>query len=356
MSQRIISYHRILVVKLRYHGDMLLTTPLISTLKANYPDAKIDVLLYQDTMPILSANPEIHQLYGLKRKTATLSEKIKDFAAIQKVLKRNNYDLIVNLADQWPIALLVKSLGCHSIALDRGNNLKGKIWRSFFSTCVPPMGAHIVEQNLYLLTPLKLPASNTCSTLSLYYREEDVQSIVNQHPTLLTQRYVVIQPTTRQYYKYWDNDKFAQVIDHLKEKNLEVILTCGPSEDDLTVVRDIYSQCIHKPEMSFAGKTSFLELAALIDNAVLYIGVDSAPMHMAAALNTPLVCLFGPTDYKLWRPWCERYKQIWAGEYQQMPAKQSYDQTVKYLSCIPAQAVIQASEHMLQETQEENTK
>ncbi|AYH03448.1 lipopolysaccharide core heptosyltransferase RfaQ [Pectobacterium parmentieri] len=356
MSQRIIPYHRILVVKLRYHGDMLLTTPLISTLKANYPDAKIDVLLYQDTMPILSANPEIHQLYGLKRKTSTLLEKIRNFTEIRQKLKQNNYDLIVNLADQWPIALLVKSLGGHSIALDRGDNLKGKMWRLFFSDCVPPIVGHIVEQNLYLLTPLKLPASNTRSTLSLHYRQEDAQSIVNQRPTLLTQRYVVIQPTTRQYYKYWDNDKFAQVIDYLKTKNLEVVLTCGPSEDDLNVVRDIHSQCTHKPDMTFAGKTSFLELAALIDNAVLYIGVDSAPMHMAAALNTPLVCLFGPTDYKSWRPWCYRYKQIWAGEYQQMPAHWNYDQTVKYLSCIPAQAVIQASEQMLQEAQVENTK
>ncbi|MBN3067705.1 lipopolysaccharide core heptosyltransferase RfaQ [Pectobacterium brasiliense] len=347
---------KILVLKLRYHGDMLLTTPLISTLKANYPDAKIDVLLYQDTMPILSTNPEIHQLYGLKRKTRTLLEKVRNFKEIRQQLKKNNYDLIVNLADQWPIALLVKSLRCRSIALDRGNNLKGKIWRSFFSDCVPPIGAHIVEQNLYLLTPLNLPASNTRSRLSLYYRQEDAQSIINQRPTLLTQRYVVIQPTTRQYYKYWDNDKFAQVIDYLKTKNLEVVLTCGPSEDDLNVVQDIHAQCTHKPDMTFAGKTSFLELAALIDNAALYIGVDSAPMHMAAALDTPLVCLFGPTDYKLWRPWCDRYKQIWAGEYQQMPVQQNYDQTVKYLSCIPAQAVIQASEHMLQEAQEETTK
>ncbi|MBN3098613.1 lipopolysaccharide core heptosyltransferase RfaQ [Pectobacterium brasiliense] len=356
MSQRIISYRRILVVKLRYHGDMLLTTPLISTLKSNYPDAKIDVLLYQDTMPILSANPEINQLYGLKRKTGTLLEKIRNFQEIRHQLKQNNYDLIVNLADQWPIALLVKSLGCHSIALDRGDKLKGKTWRLFFDNCVPPIVGHIVEQNLHLLTPLNLPASNTRSALSLHYRQEDAQSIVDQRPTLLTQRYVVIQPTTRQYYKYWDNDKFAQVIDYLKTKNLEVVLTCGPSEDDLNVVRDIHSQCTHKPDMTFAGKTSFLELAALIDNAVLYIGVDSAPMHMAAALNTPLVCLFGPTDYKSWRPWCYRYKQIWAGEYQQMPAQWNYDQTVKYLSCIPAQAVIQASEQMLQEAQVENTK
>jgi heptosyltransferase III len=71
-------YKRILVIKLRFHGDMLLTTPVISTLKQNYPDAQIDVLLYEDTMPILSENPEINALYGIKnRKTPTL-ERLKN--------------------------------------------------------------------------------------------------------------------------------------------------------------------------------------------------------------------------------------------------------------------------------------
>ncbi|MEI7124826.1 lipopolysaccharide core heptosyltransferase RfaQ [Pectobacterium versatile] len=342
MSQRIISYRRILVVKLRYHGDMLLTTPLISTLKANYPDAKIDVLLYQDTMPILSANPEIHQLYGLKRKTATSLEKIKDFAAIRKTLKKNNYDLIVNLADQWPIALLVKSLGCHSIALNRGDNLKGKIWRSFFSTCVSAKGTHIVEQNRSVLSPLNLQPTAQRDRMSLYYREEDTDRMFSISPQLREQAYIVIQPTARQSFKCWDNDKFATVIDDLKVRGIEVVLTCGPSQDDLHVVQDIHALCTHKPNITFAGKTSFLELAALIDRAKLYLGVDSAPMHMAAALNTPLVCLFGPTDHKKWRPWTDHSIVIWAGDYQPMPERKYLDRNQKYLSCIPAQDVIQA--------------
>ncbi|GKW33403.1 lipopolysaccharide core heptosyltransferase RfaQ [Pectobacterium carotovorum subsp. carotovorum] len=349
MSQRIISYRRILVVKLRYHGDMLLTTPLISTLKANYPDAKIDVLLYQDTMPILSANPEIHQLYGLKRKTATSLEKIKDFAAIRKTLKKNNYDLIVNLADQWPIALLVKSLGCHSIALNRGDNLKGKIWRSFFSTCVSAKGTHIVEQNRSVLSPLNLQPTAQRDRMSLYYREEDTDRMFSISPQLREQAYIVIQPTARQSFKCWDNDKFATVIDDLKVRGIEVVLTCGPSQDDLHVVQDIHALCTHKPNITFAGKTSFLELAALIDRAQLYLGVDSAPMHMAAALNTPVVCLFGPTDHRKWRPWTDHSIVIWAGDYQPMPERKYLDRNQKYLSCIPAQDVIQAVNRLLAE-------
>ncbi|MCL6374489.1 lipopolysaccharide core heptosyltransferase RfaQ [Pectobacterium atrosepticum] len=349
MSQRIIPYHRILVVKLRYHGDMLLTTPLISTLKANYPDAKIDVLLYQDTMPILSANPEIHQLYGIKRKTDTLLEKIRNFKEIRHELKQNNYDLIVNLADQWPIALLVKSLGCHSIALDRGDNLKGKIWRSFFSACVSARGTHIVEQNRSVLSPLNLQPTAQKDRMSLYYREEDADRMFSISPQLREQAYIVIQPTARQSFKCWDNDKFATVIDDLKVRGIEVVLTCGPSQDDLHVVQDIHALCTHKPNITFAGKTSFLELAALIDRAQLYLGVDSAPMHMAAALDTPVVCLFGPTDHRKWRPWTDHSIVIWAGDYQPMPDRKYLDRNQKYLSCIPPQDVIQAVNRLLAE-------
>ncbi|MCL2893543.1 lipopolysaccharide core heptosyltransferase RfaQ [Brenneria tiliae] len=346
MSQKALPYHRILVVKLRFHGDMLLTTPLIGTLKAHYPAAKIDVLLYEDTRPILSKNPHIHHLYGLKRKTAGLPEKIKEFIAIRKTLKRNHYDLIVNLADQWPVALLIKSLASRSIAIDRGDSLKGKWWRSLFSKCVRPQGGHIIEQNRSMLAPLGLPAAQRKERMTLAYGVEEAERIFAAHPHLLDQPYVVIQPTARQLFKCWDNDKFAQVIDHLKQKGWEVVLTCGPSSDDLDMVRDIHARCEHKPDITLAGKTSFLELAALIDKAVLYIGVDSAPMHMAAALNTPAVCLFGPTDHKKWRPWSDNSIVIWAGDYQAMPERRHLDRSRKYLSCIPAQDVIQAAESL----------
>jgi heptosyltransferase III len=79
-------FRKILVIKMRYHGDMLLTTPVISTLKQNYPDAKIDMLLYQDTIPILSENPEINALYGISNKGTGTFDKIKkneDLAADQ---------------------------------------------------------------------------------------------------------------------------------------------------------------------------------------------------------------------------------------------------------------------------------
>ncbi|EMD5020454.1 lipopolysaccharide core heptosyltransferase RfaQ, partial [Salmonella enterica] len=103
-------FRRILIIKMRFHGDMLLTTPVISTLKQNYPDAKIDVLLYQNTIPILSENPEINALYGISNKGAGTKEKIKNALSLIKKLRANPYDLVVNLTDQWSVALIVRFL------------------------------------------------------------------------------------------------------------------------------------------------------------------------------------------------------------------------------------------------------
>ncbi|MGK2888714.1 MAG: glycosyltransferase family 9 protein [Candidatus Malihini olakiniferum] len=101
----------------------------------------------------------------------------------------------------------------------------------------------------------------------------------------------------------------------MKQKGLEVVLTCGPGAEDIAVVNEIHDQCQHKPNISPAGKTHFLELAVLIDKTVLYIGVNSAPMHMAVALETPTVCLFGLMDHRKWYPWSDNHIILWAGGY-----------------------------------------
>lgn len=84
---------------MRFYGDMLLTTFVISLLKKNYFDAKIDVLLYQDTILILFENLEINALYGIKNKKAKALEKIANFFYFIKVLRANKYDFIVNFTD-----------------------------------------------------------------------------------------------------------------------------------------------------------------------------------------------------------------------------------------------------------------
>lgn len=127
------SFRKILVIKMRFHGDMLLITPVISTLKHQYPDAKVDVLLYEDTIPILSENPEINALYGIKNKKIKTTEKIANFISLIKTLRSNRYDLVVNMADQWMVAVLVRLLNVPmSISPDFGHR-QSALWRNSFT-------------------------------------------------------------------------------------------------------------------------------------------------------------------------------------------------------------------------------
>ncbi len=90
-------------------------------------------------------------------------------------------------------------------------------------------------------------------------------------------------------------------------------------------------------------------LAALIARAQLFIGVDSAPMHMAAALDTPCIALFGPTKLQLWRPWGDHNSVIWAGDYGPLPDPDAIDTNTsqRYLSAIPVEDVVEAARNFL---------
>ena len=339
-------FRKILLIKMRFHGDMLLTTPVISTLKQNYPDARIDVLLYEDTMPILSENPEIHTLYGIKNKKAKTGEKITNFLHLVKALRANHYDLIVNLADQWMVAMLVRLINAPLSISQDYTHRQSAFWKNSFTRLAPLQGGNVVESNLSVLAPLGLKETIARTTMSYppaaRERVRDELARAGVGP-----RYVVIQPTARQIFKCWNNEKFSQVIDALHARGLEVVLTSGPGADDLACVNAIADGCSQTPVTALAGKLTFPELGALIDGACLFIGVDSAPAHIAAAVDTPLISLFGATDHKFWRPWSNKMIQFWAGDYRPMPDREQRDRSEMYLSAIPAQDVIAAVDKLL---------
>ncbi|EOT1758780.1 MULTISPECIES: lipopolysaccharide core heptosyltransferase RfaQ [Citrobacter] len=336
---------RILICKLKFYGDVLLITPVIASIQARYPHAKIDLLLYKDTRAILAADERINNFYLIEKKKGLL-ETIKNYISVRRQLKKNHYDLIINLTEQWPIGALIASLRRPSIAFKRDK----KQWNCLFTKVTPTTGTHIVEQNLSILKGLDFSESELKKEMLLCYRESDYQYLLTQLPALSTQKYVVIQPTARQSFKCWDDEKFAHVIDYLQQRGLHVYLTCGPAVQEQQQVARIAGLCQSPPDLTVAGKTTFLQLAALIDHAILYIGVDSAPMHMAAALGTPQVCLFGATNYQQWKPWSDKAALIWAGDYHPMPTRAELDRSRKYLTWIPEHAVIDAIDTVLHDS------
>lgn len=340
---------RILIIKLRHHGDMLLTTPVISTLKQHYPEAEIDMLMYLETRDMLASEPHLTHLFTIDRrwkKQGTLAHLRHESQLIKQLIGRK-YDLVINLADQWRSALVTKLTGAPvRLGFDLPKR-KGKLWQFCHTYLVDVTNhneLHTVEQNLSILTPLQLAPLVTHVTMS--YSPEDAAHIEQ----LLAKRqvkgeFVVVQPTSRWFFKCWTDEKMAQTVAALKAAGKTIILTSGPAENELKMIDRILALCPKEGVISLAGQLSLRQLAALIDKASLFIGVDSVPMHMAAALKTPLVALFGPSKRVFWSPWQAIGDVIWAGDFCELPDPDDIDThtSERYLAAIPAQEVIDAA-------------
>jgi heptosyltransferase-3 len=146
------SIRRILIIKLRHHGDMLLTTPVVNTLKARYPDAEIDMLIYQETRDMLAANPSIHHLHCIDRtwkKLGVWSHMAHEIRLMKQVMSRH-YDLTLNLSDQWRSAIATRLTGASvRLGFDFPKR-QGAFWRFCHTQLVSTKNhhaLHTVEQN-----------------------------------------------------------------------------------------------------------------------------------------------------------------------------------------------------------------
>ncbi|AHK19782.1 lipopolysaccharide biosynthesis protein [Yersinia similis] len=339
---------RILVIKLRHFGDVLLTTPLLNTLKANYPQAKIDVLLYGGTQDMLRENKTINHAFIVDRslKHAGLKAQLSGEKALFNALKKQHYDLILNLSDQWRAAAYCRllkptfSIGFHYPKRDTW------LWRYCHSTLVEIPNAaerHTVLNNLDILSPLQLTDISTDVTMA--YGPHDIErakQLCQQHNI---ENYILIQPSARWKFKTWASESFSELINHLIQQGETVLLTGSNDQAELDYIAEIIAGCT-QPEkvINLSGQLALPELAVLIDNAKLFIGVDSVAMHMAAALQTPAVVLFGPSNLNQWHPWQAPHTLLWAGNYRTLPHPNEIDTdtTDRYLNAIPVSDVIDA--------------
>src|SRR5476651_2803797 len=344
---------RILIIKLRHHGDMLLTTPVITTLKKHYPDAEIDMLMYLETREMLASEPELSHLFTIDRrwkKQGTFAHIGHERKLIARLIARQ-YDMVINLADQWRSALVSRLTGAPvRIGFDLPKR-KGKLWQFCHTHLVDVADhnqLHTVEQNLSILTPLNLSPHVTQVTMS--YSAEDRSEVEQRlNESHIKGNFVVVQPTSRWLFKCWTEEKMAEVITALHAEGICVILTSGPADNELKMVERILALAPKEQVFSLAGQLTLRQLAALIDKAALFIGVDSVPMHMAAALKTPLVALFGPSKRIFWSPWQAVGEVIWAGDFCQLPDPDEIDThtSERYLDAIPVEPVIEAARRLL---------
>ncbi len=295
---------KILVIKFRHIGDVLLTTPFVKNLRLHYPDAQIDIAINSDCEAIYKYNRDIDNIFlyprGDIKKSNLLARAIKEWRFLKRVIA-SDYDIVFNLTegDRGAIYSLL-SQAKSRVGIESKNTLIRRL-KPYTHSLPFPLKRHTVEKNLTLLSPLNIPIED--KRVYMTHSSEDEQKIDRVLRDKKVEQFIHIHPVSRWLFKCWSSEGFAEVIDYIQEiYSIPVIITAAPDAKERERVEKIISLCNKKP-IDLSGELTLNELSALIKRAKLFIGVDTAPMHMAAAHDIPVIALFGPTDPQSWGPW-----------------------------------------------------
>lgn len=288
---------RVLVTKLRHHGDVLLASPVLGALKRQLPHAEIDALVYHDTRDMLAEHPALGQLH-LVRKGGALSEEWRLLLA----LRSRRYDLLIHLTSSARGAWLARVL---RPSVSVAPNHTGRLYRNSFTHLYSQANArHMVECNLDALRRIGLWPEEADKKLLLVAGAEAERS-AEQHLRdlgLEAGKFILIHPTSRWQFKCWPEAKVAELATRLAGHGWPLLFTSGPDTQETGMMQRILTRLPFQAP-SLAGKLTLKQLAALTARARLFVGMDSAPMHIAAAVGTPVVALFGPSGENIWGPW-----------------------------------------------------
>jgi heptosyltransferase-3 len=341
---------RILCIKLKHIGDVLLMTPAIRALRRAWPGSTISALVPRATEEVLVGNPDLTTILTVERNAG-----IGGSCRTLRALRRAAPDLVLEMGQGDREAVL----GWLSGAQRRVGYEPGRSggWRRVLLTdMVPWNGAqHVVETNLDLVRACGIPADASRPVL-VVRPEMRARMWARLASAGLSpgKPLVVVHPVSRWLFKAWPEESCAEVIARLvRHARVAVALTSGPGPAEVEAAGRILARVEEVRAagsvLNLIGQTSLAELAAVLGRAALFLGVDSAPMHMAAALAVPVVALFGPSGEHSWGPWGDGHVVI-TSPYLCRPCGQDGCLGSKRSDCleaISAQTVWEAAEPLL---------
>ena len=299
------SPQKILIVKLSAIGDVVQTLPMMEALRSHYPQAHIDWLVEEEASDLLIGHPALQRVIVSRRKTwqkrlfrrgdfwSTLTEMGKFI----RELRNTEYDWIIDNHGIFKSGLMVLlSRGRRKIGFQASPGIADEGNYLFTKERYKPLNIekHALERYLDLIAQVGVrvgkPALNFPVPANALREAEKLlqKNGFARHPL------VIIHPMAKWPTKQWPLENFARVAHALAQKGASVVFTGGP--DDEKPVRELW-QRIHPPPrvLNLAGQTQLQELAGLFFLSDLVLTPDTGPMHLAAAVQVPLIALFGPT-------------------------------------------------------------
>ena len=278
---------RILILQSAFLGDVILTLPLLQTVKAHFPEAQVDFLAIPAAGNILETHRDITDLIIFDKRGRDRGA--GSFLRLMRRLRRKRYDLALIPHRSIRSALLTAGAGItRRIGFDRSAGA------FLFHQAIPyPAGVHEINRNLHLLTPFGVDPQQKVFP-RIYFNEADDSALAEWRRTNSigeNEALIAMAPGSVWATKRWIPEEFARLADRLADR-YRVVLVGGPADD--AVITEIQQQTKSRP-LSAAGQLTPRQSALLIRGCRLLVSNDSAPMHLAVAVGTPVVAIFGAT-------------------------------------------------------------
>jgi len=297
---------RILLIRPDHLGDVLLITPAIRALRAARPAAEIHALIGGWSADVVGAYPEIDLVLTLDFPGFTRAAKKSVQSPYQLALatanrlRRIGYSSAVILRpDHWWGALVAKLAG---IPIRVGYDLPQV--RGYLTESIPHEHQHAVRQNARLVARWTGLLEDADLEYRFPVKAEDmayVEGYLDEWGITPSERLISIHAGSGTAVKQWPSDRWSIVADTLADQ-LDARIVLTGADHEVATAMHIAEAMSHQP-IVMAGDTRIGQLSALFQRSILALGPDSGPLHLAAAVGTPTVTLFGPADPVEFRPW-----------------------------------------------------
>jgi len=300
---------RILIIKPSSLGDVVHALPFLSSLRQRYPDRYIAWLVEEETAELLLGHPLLDRVIvsGRKRWGRAMrtpfrgSAVLREMASLAAEIRQDRYDLVVDLQGLLKSALIVMCAGARfRVGLADSREGSGRALTHVVPLPLGPL--HAVDRYLEVA---KFLGADPLSKAFVFPSPPDdgvkAEALLTEAGVGPTTPVIALNPQARWPTKLWGEEQFTQVGEALARRHGAKIMVIGSSLD-LPVARRLMRRMNPSPFVA-AGRTDLKVLIALLKRVDLLVTVDSGPMHLAAAIGTPLVALFGPTDPSLVGPY-----------------------------------------------------
>ncbi|RZB35285.1 MAG: heptosyltransferase III [Desulfobacteraceae bacterium Eth-SRB1] len=294
----------ILIIQLGDIGDVVWATPTFRAVKETYPQANVSVLLRESFGSLLEADPHIHKIFEVTQYKGNLLERAKKQVSFISNLRGEHFDLVFDLRsdDRGAYMALLSGAQIRAALLYRGLKWRNLLFTHLADPLPPKERIYAAaEQSLLVVRSFGINTKDGIPKLWISEKaRKSVKQLLYHEGVTTANRWITLNPFSRWQYKEWGYEKWVQIIDWLHEKyGISTVIVGAPEEKEKSI--NIVSKC--KGQIfNLTGKTTLDELAGVLRLSSLHVGVDSAAPHIAAAVGTPTITIYGPSVWSEWAP------------------------------------------------------